>query len=84
LTILDEAQEDTIMTDNANPIYTHIVDRGDDKRPAEAIIMESRVHGYPLTALCGYTWVPSRDPNKYPVCLKCMEMFEFAKNFRGF
>ena len=60
-----------------------IIDRGDDPRPAEAIILEARVNGTPLTALCGYTWVPSRDPQKYPVCPKCAEIFEFARDFRG-
>lgn len=36
-------------------------------------IMEAYVEGTPLTALCGKTWVPSRDPDKYPTCELCAE-----------
>lgn len=75
--------ETEIVTENDSPIYTHIIDRGDDERPAEAIVLEARVNGTPLTALCGHVWVPSRDPQKYPICQKCVEIFEFAKDFRG-
>lgn len=62
---------------------SHIVDRGDDERPAQAIVLEAMVNGTTLTALCGHKWVPSRDPKNFPVCEKCMEMFEFAKDLRG-
>lgn len=72
---ITETEEDT-------PILTHIIDRGNDTRSANAIILEARVLGTPITALCGYSWVPSRDPLKYPLCEKCVEMFEFAKDFR--
>lgn len=59
----------------------HIIDRGEDERPAEAIVLEARVLGTPLVALCGFTWVPSKDPAKLPVCEKCREMLEIAVNF---
>lgn len=67
----------------AEGIFSHIIDRGDDERNAETIVLEARINGTPVTALCGYTWVPSRDPQKHPVCPKCMEMFEFARDMRG-
>ncbi|MFM6966972.1 MAG: DUF3039 domain-containing protein [Rhodoluna sp.] len=34
-------------------------------------IVESAVLGTPVVALCGKTWVPSRDPQKFPVCPDC-------------
>lgn len=80
-TVID--RETVEVTETGEPIYTHIVDRGDDPRPAEAIVLEARVNGTPITALCGYVWVPSRDPMKHPVCGKCVEMWEFAKDYRG-
>lgn len=76
--LLEETKEELSTGD---PIYSHIVDRGTDERPAEAIVLEARVNGTPITALCGYTWVPSRDPQRHPVCPKCVEMFQFAKDF---
>ena len=33
------------------------------------------VEGTPVTALCGKVWVPSRDPQRYPVCPECKEIW---------
>ena len=32
------------------------------------------VDGVPIRALCGKVWVPSRDPDRYPVCPRCKEL----------
>ena len=40
---------------------------------AEAIL-KAMVTGEPCTAFCGKVWVPSRDPEKYPVCPTCEEV----------
>lgn len=71
------------QTEEGKPIHSHIVDRGDDPRTAQAIILEAMVEGTPVTALCSYTWVPSRNPENHPLCSKCAEIFEFAKDFRS-
>ena len=80
---LDERTELDITSETEGPKHAHIVDRGDDPRPARALVLEALVMGTPLTALCGYVWVPSRDPSKLSVCPKCQEMVEFAKDFSG-
>lgn len=28
--------------------------------------------GQKVRALCGYEWVPTRDPENYPVCQRCV------------
>lgn len=43
--------------------------------PASAVT-EAIITGKPCTALCGKTWVPSRDPKKYPLCPTCREVAE--------
>jgi hypothetical protein len=48
--------------------FSHFVPK--DKL-TEAIVM-----GTPVRALCGKVWVPSRDPQKYPVCPTCKEIWE--------
>lgn len=48
---------------------THVV------YPAEKVT-EAIINGTPVTALCGKTWIPSRDPERYPVCKTCIEVFE--------
>lgn len=39
-------------------------------------IVESAVTGKAIRALCGKKWVPSRDPEKYPICPRCKEIYE--------
>ncbi len=50
-------------------------DEGDHERFShyveKAKIVESAVTGTPVKALCGKVWVPSRDPQKFPVCPDC-------------
>jgi len=39
-------------------------------------IVESAVTGKAVRALCGKKWIPSRDPEKYPVCPVCKEIYD--------
>ena len=39
-------------------------------------ILESAVTGKPVRALCGKKWTPGRDPEKFPVCPTCKEIYE--------
>ena len=43
--------------------------------PASAVT-EAYVTGTPVTALCGKTCVPSRDPLGRPVCERCQEILK--------
>ena len=55
----------------------HIVFVPDDAHTtAHALVMEARINGTPVTALCGYTWVPSRDAKQFPVCTSCLEIYQ--------
>lgn len=55
-------------------------DGGDGDRYAHYVrkdkILASATTGRPVIALCGKVWRPNRDPNKYPVCPACKEIFE--------
>ncbi|WP_349828810.1 DUF3039 domain-containing protein [Brevibacterium litoralis] len=57
-----------------------LVEPGDHERfshyaPKDKI-MEAMVMGTPVVALCGKVWIPSRDPERFPVCPRCKEIFE--------
>ena len=39
-------------------------------------ILESALTGKPVRALCGKKWTPGRDPEKFPVCQTCKEIYE--------
>ncbi len=43
-------------------------------------IVESAVTGKSVRALCGKKWIPSRDPEKYPICPRCKEIHEALTN----
>lgn len=54
-------------------------DEGDQERFSHYVnkdeILESAVTGRPVRALCGKVWVPSRDPDRFPVCPQCKEIY---------
>jgi hypothetical protein len=56
------------------------VEPGDHERFAHYVrkekILESAVTGAPVIALCGKVWVPGRDPQKFPVCPICKEIYQ--------
>ena len=56
---------------------------GDHERYAHYVnknkIVESAVTGNAVEALCGKVWIPSRDPQKFPVCPTCQEIYESLK-----
>ena len=39
-------------------------------------ILESAMTGNPVRALCGKLWTPGRDPEKYPVCPECKDVYD--------
>jgi hypothetical protein len=65
-------------TETGKPLVAHIVKtkRGET---AAAKVLEARVMGTPLEALCGHVWVPSRDPKQLPVCQACREIYEMYR-----
>lgn len=53
---------------------------GDHERFAHYVrkekIVESAVTGEPVVALCGKVWVPGRNPDRFPVCPVCKEVYD--------
>lgn len=82
-TQLEERTDTKIDEELEQPKWAHIVDRGGDTRPAQAVVLEAFVLGTTVYTLCGKVITPSRDATKFPVCPECKEMYEFAKDFRG-
>jgi hypothetical protein len=63
------------------------VEPGDHERFAHYVrkekILQSALSGEPVIALCGKVWVPGRDPNKFPVCPVCKEIYEGLRKIEG-
>ena len=71
-----------LSTDEGDAECAHIVvtEEGED---AVTKVLEARVLGTPITALCGFVWVPSKDPKRLPVCQKCANLYDGLREGRG-
>jgi hypothetical protein len=58
---------ETSFGDGDHERFSHFVPK--DK------LMSAMVEGTPVIALCGKVWVPSRDPQRFPVCPECQEIW---------
>ena len=67
----DLLEKQEVLEDGDHERYSHYVKK--DK------IVESAVMGNAVIALCGKVWVPSRSPEKFPVCPTCKEIYEKLK-----
>jgi len=69
-----------VITETEEPSVAHIVKVGPDESAA-AKVLEARINGTPIEALCGHVWVPARDPLQLPVCQACKEVYDMFKIF---
>lgn len=76
-TTIPETEE---ITETGEPTVAHIV-KTDPGESAAAKVLEARIYGTPLEALCGHVWVPSRDPKRLPLCQACKEIYDMYKGF---
>lgn len=65
---LEELLEEEGLEPGDHERFSHYVKK--DK------ILESALTGKPVRALCGKKWTPGRDPEKFPVCPSCKEIYQ--------
>ena len=72
--LLKEVQERQEVTPGVQ------LDEGDHERLAHYVdkskLTEAYVLGTPVIALCGKVWVPSRNPERFPVCPECKRIHD--------
>ena len=66
--------------DTEQPHHAHIV-KVKPGESAAAKVMEARIYGTQLEALCGYVWIPSRDPKQLPMCQECKSIYDMYRSF---
>jgi hypothetical protein len=70
----------TIVDERTQERPDYKVEEGDHERFSHYVpkdkLTEAMVMGTPVVALCGKVWVPSRDPERFPVCPECKEIWE--------
>jgi len=69
--LLTRPSEELLEDDGGHDRFAHYVKK--EK------ITESAVTGKAVKALCGKKWTPSRDPEKYPICPTCKEIYAGLK-----
>jgi len=76
----DEGGTDVLDRELQQLLKEEQIDEGDHDRYSHYVkkdkIMKSALSGKPVIALCGKVWVPGRDPEKFPVCPTCKEIYE--------
>ena len=69
-----------VLEDTRTEERTQPLDNGDHERLSHFVpkdkLMDAMVNGTPVVALCGKVWIPSRDPQRFPVCPECKEIWE--------
>lgn len=60
---------------------------GDGERFAHYVrderIVEAAVTGKPVVALCGKVWIPTKNPDGFPVCPVCKEIYQKLQSGAG-
>lgn len=73
-----------VDTDTREDRRTVPTDEGDHEKFSHYVekdkLTEAMVMGTPVIALCGKVWVPSRAPEKFPVCPECKDIWESMKD----
>lgn len=69
-----------VTPQTGEPVVAHIV-KTEPGENAAAKVLEARINGTPLEALCGHVWVPSRDPKQVPMCQKCKDIYDTYRMF---
>jgi hypothetical protein len=67
--ILDIIEDVNEELDFEEPVVCHLISKED--------ALNGYINGVAITAVCGHVFVPTRDPDKFPLCQKCVEI---AKN----
>jgi len=73
------------LLERTEEVTEYRLDEGDHERLSHYApkdkIMQAMIEGTPVRALCGKIWVPSRDPERFPVCPECKEIYENDAKF---
>jgi hypothetical protein len=74
MTAIIEETRQTTSTDKNE--CAHIVLEKGNEETAHAYVMRARIEGFPIIALCGFTWIPNKKATGLPVCEECKSIYE--------
>ena len=82
------SQLETTVDTSIEQVTDPVTDDGDHEKFAHVVVpasavTEAYITGTAVTALCGKTWVPTRDPARYQMCPTCKEVLDAARAMRN-
>jgi hypothetical protein len=66
--IIEKTELETTELDNGEQKFAHYAD--------SVSVTEGYIMGRPVLAICGKMFVPTRDPQKFPICPICKKLAE--------
>tara|TARA_B110000503_G_C7103755_1_gene395002 strand:+ start:1290 stop:1520 length:231 start_codon:yes stop_codon:yes gene_type:complete len=66
--VTEDTQSETIDENTGQQRFAHYAN--------SVSVTEGYITGKSVVAICGKVFVPTRDPNKFPVCPICKELAE--------
>jgi len=83
-TLLEADVESVVIpyedTEDGDEHHTHLINPPNNLHiwlpgmSIQEVVNIARTTGQVVVALCGYTWVPKRNPEKYDACSKCISV----------
>ena len=70
------AVDEYIRTSKDKSESAHIVISPNPNETHHAYVMRARLDSFPVTALCGWVWVPKRMASDLPVCSECKDIWD--------
>ena len=64
--VIEDTENETIDADTGSQRFAHYAN--------SVSVTEGYITGKPIVAICGKVFVPSRDPEKFPICPICKEL----------
>lgn len=76
MTLTEEYVETRVSDTPRDATHIVMVPPGEHDSTPQAYVLRARIEGFPVTAICGYIWVPERDPGVLPVCSTCLHVYQ--------
>lgn len=75
-TTVEIEEEFTTSSNKEDSAHIVMVPEGEEDQTPQAYVMRARIEGFPITALCGFTWIPNKQATGLPVCGECVEIYQ--------
>jgi hypothetical protein len=66
--LIEVAKSESVIDNFGEKKFAHYAEK--------TAVTEGYVLGTPVIALCGKLFVPSRDPEKFPICVECRDILD--------